>query len=98
MEADFAFRQAFVLCPRSPEAVFRYVSLLLGQKRLDEAILLAEAAVRLEEKPRPARVVPSHIEQDGSHKPIIESQSDPPRLLTQLGGLLEQLRRIKAPQ
>ena len=94
-EADFAFKQAFVLCPNSPEAVFRYVSFLLGQKRLDEAILLAEAAVRLEEKPGPARVVPSHIQEDGSHKPMIESRLDPARLLAQLGSLLEQLRRMK---
>src|SRR5215831_12442446 len=48
-ESDFAFRQAFVLCPTSPEAVFRYVSHLLGQKRLDEAILVAESAVKLEQ-------------------------------------------------
>ncbi len=94
-EADFAFRQAFVLCPGSPEAVFRYVSLLAGQKRLDDAILVAEAAVKLEEKPKPTRETPSHIQEDFSHKPMIQSRSGPPRLLTQLGSLLEQLRRMK---
>jgi len=97
-EADFAFRQAFVLCPASPEVIFRYINLLLGQKRLDEAILVVEAAVRLEEKPRPAPDLPSHIQENGSHKPMIESQSNPPRLLTQLGSLLEQLKRMKARQ
>src|SRR5204862_4897791 len=28
-EADFAHRQALALCPRSPEAVFRYVNFLV---------------------------------------------------------------------
>src|ERR1019366_6341572 len=36
-EADFAFRQAWALCPYSPEAVFRYVNFLLGQKRVADA-------------------------------------------------------------
>lgn len=82
-EADIAFRQAFVLCPASPEAVFRYINLLADQKRLDDAILVAEAAVRLEKKPRPPSETPEHIQEDLSRKPIIESR------------LLEQLRRMK---
>src|SRR5262249_29586522 len=94
-EADFAFRQAFVLCPGSPEAVYRYINLLAGQERLDDAILVVEAAVRLEEKPRPTRESSEQIEEDFSHKPMIQSQLNPPRLLTQLGSLLEQLRRMK---
>ena len=47
-EADFAFRQAFALCPRSAEAVFRYMTLLSGLGRLDDAILLVESALKLE--------------------------------------------------
>jgi hypothetical protein len=94
-EADFAFRQAFALYPSSPEVVFRYVSLLLAQKRLEDGISLAEAAVRLEEKPRPTHETFSHIQEDYSHKPVIESRSNPPRLLTQVGSLLEQLKRMK---
>jgi tetratricopeptide (TPR) repeat protein len=43
-EADFAFRQAFALCPSSPEAVFRYVNLLVEQKRFDDALLVTETA------------------------------------------------------
>ena len=95
-EADFAFRQAFALYPSSPEVVFRYVSLLLAQKRLEDGISLAEAAVRLEEKPRPTHETFSHIQEDYSHKAVIESRSNPPRLLTQVGSLLEQLKRMKA--
>ena len=37
-EADFAFRQAFAFCPYSPEAVFRYVKLLLQYRRFDDAL------------------------------------------------------------
>ena len=95
-EAEFAFRQAFVLCPSSPAAVFRYVNLLVGQKRLEDAISLVEAAVRLEEKPRPAPELPSHVQYEGAHRPMIPSRSNPERLLTQLGSLVEQLKKMKA--
>jgi len=94
-EADFAFRQSFVLCPTSPQAVFRYITLLVGQKRLDDAILLAEAAVRLQERSKPADETFSHIQEDGSHKPLVPSGSNPPRLPTQLGNLLERLKQMK---
>jgi hypothetical protein len=47
-EAEFAFRQAFALCPSSPEAVFRYVNLLIEEKRLEDAVLVAEAALKVE--------------------------------------------------
>jgi hypothetical protein len=42
--ADLAFRQAFALCPSSPEALYRYVSLLVDQKRFQDARRLAEVA------------------------------------------------------
>ncbi|HKS38152.1 MAG TPA: DUF2723 domain-containing protein, partial [Verrucomicrobiae bacterium] len=49
-EADYAFRQAFALCPASPEVVFRYTSLLVaqGQDRLDDAIVVVETALKVE--------------------------------------------------
>jgi hypothetical protein len=93
--ADFAFRQAFLLCPSSPEAVFRYINLLLGQKRLDEAILVTEVAVKVEEQTRPQAEPRAHIQEDFSHKPMVESQTSPPKLLTQLGNLLEQLKKMR---
>jgi hypothetical protein len=94
-EADFAFRQAFALCPETPEAAFRYVNLLVGQKRLDDAILIGEATVRLEEKQRPAPDTPAHIQEDFSHKPMVESMLNPPKLLTQLGSLVDRLKMMK---
>lgn len=46
-EADFAFRQAWALCPDSTEAVFGYVALLMEQKRVADALLVAETAAQL---------------------------------------------------
>jgi hypothetical protein len=47
-EADFAFKQAFALCPYSPEAVFRYVNFLMRQNRLADALLIAKTASQFE--------------------------------------------------
>ena len=44
--ADFAYRQAFALCPWAHEAVFRYEEFLKGQNRNEEAVTLVEAAAR----------------------------------------------------
>jgi hypothetical protein len=46
-EADFAFRQAWALCPYSPEPVYRYVNFLVEQERVDDAILVADTAMNL---------------------------------------------------
>jgi hypothetical protein len=45
--ADLAFRQSFALCPTSPEAVFRYVNLLIQAGRVDDALRLARTAEKL---------------------------------------------------
>jgi hypothetical protein len=45
-EADFAFRQAWALCPDSIETVLRYVALLMEQKRVADALLVAETAAQ----------------------------------------------------
>jgi hypothetical protein len=47
--ADFAFRQAFALCPYSAEAVYRYVNLLLSENRVVDALLIAETAAKMPE-------------------------------------------------
>ena len=46
-EADFAYRQAWALCPYSSEAVFRYVELLMSRQQKSDALLIAETAVRV---------------------------------------------------
>jgi tetratricopeptide (TPR) repeat protein len=48
MEADLAFRQAFALCPSSPEALFRYARLLLQSNRTDDALLVAQTGLKLD--------------------------------------------------
>jgi len=45
---DLAFRQAFALCPYSPEAVYRYTQFLMSVQRLDDALLIAESAARID--------------------------------------------------
>jgi tetratricopeptide (TPR) repeat protein len=47
-EADFAFRQAFAMCPSSPEALFRYINLLVQQGRVDDGLLLAQTAANID--------------------------------------------------
>jgi tetratricopeptide (TPR) repeat protein len=47
-EAEFAFKQAFAFCPYSPEAVFRYVNLLLGMRRFDDAYVIASTCLKLD--------------------------------------------------
>ena len=49
-EADFAFRQAFALCPTSSEALYRYVNLLVSLNRADDARLLTETSLELDPK------------------------------------------------
>jgi hypothetical protein len=44
-EAAQAYAAAMDICPYNPEAVFPYVSLLLGQQRPEEALAVAQSAV-----------------------------------------------------
>ncbi len=47
-EAEFAFKQAYAYCPYSPEAIFRYINLLIAMGRVDEAILMATTSQKLD--------------------------------------------------
>lgn len=47
-EAEFAFKQAYAFCPYSPEALFRWVNLLLTTGRIDDALLLANTSQKLD--------------------------------------------------
>jgi hypothetical protein len=44
-EADFAYRQAWVLCPYSPEAIFGYTTFLMNRQKKADAKLLLEASL-----------------------------------------------------
>jgi hypothetical protein len=45
--ADFAFRQAWALCPYSSETVFRYVAFLMSEGRTADALLITETAAQM---------------------------------------------------
>lgn len=45
-QAEEAFRIANQICPSSPEAVFRYVNLLLRQGRWEDAVPLVQSALK----------------------------------------------------
>src|SRR4029453_5380640 len=47
-EAEFAFKQAYAFCPYSPEAVFRYINLLISMGRVDDARLIAITSRKLD--------------------------------------------------
>ena len=46
--ADLAFRQSYAICPASPEAIWRYVNLLLSRQRTDDAIALVKTSLHLD--------------------------------------------------
>jgi hypothetical protein len=46
--ADLAFRQGYAICPVSPEAIWRYVNLLSGRQRFDDAILIVKTSLHLD--------------------------------------------------
>ena len=66
--ADFAFRQAYSLCPGSPEPLYRYVNLLLAGNRLDEAILLAETNLKFEPDNTQIKDLIEQLKKFKSHK------------------------------
>lgn len=46
--ADLAFRQGYAICPISPEAIWRYVNLLVSRQRFDDAILIVKTSLHLD--------------------------------------------------
>jgi hypothetical protein len=70
LEADFAFRQAFALCPVSPEAIYRYVNLLVQLNRIDDTLLIARTAQRLSPKDSQLQNLITELERIRSAKPM----------------------------
>jgi len=68
-EAEFAFKQAYAYCPYSPEAVFRYINLLLGLQRVDEAYLIAKTSRKLDPYNGSMRDLVNQLEQMRQHRP-----------------------------
>lgn len=61
-ESDYAFRQAFALCPSNPEAVYRYVNFLMGEKRYDDARLVTRTARKLDPRNEPLNSLFSQLQ------------------------------------
>jgi thioredoxin-like negative regulator of GroEL len=47
-EADFAFRQAIAMAPANPEAVIRFINLLISPDRVSDSLLVVDEARKLE--------------------------------------------------
>jgi tetratricopeptide (TPR) repeat protein len=47
-EADFAFKQSFAFCPYSPEAVYKYVNLLINVNRSQDAQDIVRTAIKFD--------------------------------------------------
>jgi hypothetical protein len=60
-QAEEAFRLANEICPWSPEAVFRYVNLLLAQGRLEDALRVADNGVRADSGNQQMRALSDQI-------------------------------------
>jgi len=65
-EADFAFRQAFALCPYSPEAVFRSTTFLSQNNRMKDALLIAASASAVDPKNSEIRNLVQHLKASGT--------------------------------
>jgi tetratricopeptide (TPR) repeat protein len=61
-EADFAFKQAFIYCPYSPETLSRYASLLAQTGRFEDAILLAKTSQGFDEEGSFAQTLVDQLE------------------------------------
>jgi hypothetical protein len=66
--ADFAYRQAWALCPTSPDAVFRYTNLLAKQKRNSDALLVASTCLKLDPNNTQIKNLASQLQRNGSAK------------------------------
>jgi tetratricopeptide (TPR) repeat protein len=47
-EAEFAFKQSFAFCPYSPEAVFKYVNLLVNLGRMKDAMRVCLTGIKFD--------------------------------------------------
>jgi hypothetical protein len=65
---DFAFRQAWALCPTSLEAVFRYTNFLLKQNRNSDALLVASTCLKLDPNNVQVKNLVSQLQQFRSTK------------------------------
>ena len=66
--ADFAFRQAWALCPTSPDVVFRYTNFLVKQKRNSDALVVASTCLKLDPNNTQIKNLARQLQRNGSAK------------------------------
>ncbi len=89
-EAEFAFKQSFAFCPYSPEAVYKYVQLLLSMGRMPDALLIAETSLKWDTG---NQALMSLVNQLKSMRPnMAQYQAQVSQLNTQLAGLEAEFR------
>ncbi|HYV33209.1 MAG TPA: hypothetical protein VEO53_19130, partial [Candidatus Binatia bacterium] len=96
-EAEFSFKQAYAFCPYSPEALFRYINLLLSSGRLDDALLIANTSQKLD--PFNGQIEnlifelkKIKVQQGGAAPPGAATSADPAALQAQLAPLEQQFK------
>jgi thioredoxin-like negative regulator of GroEL len=95
-EAEFAFKQAYAFCPYSPEALFRWVNLLITTGRTDDALLIATTSQKLD--PFNGQIENLILElkriklQQGGMAPPAPVPSDPGAIMAQLAPLEQQFK------
>jgi thioredoxin-like negative regulator of GroEL len=95
-EAEFAFKQAYAFCPYSPEALFRWVNLLITTGRTDDALLIATTSQKLD--PFNAQIEGLILElkriklQQGGMAPPAPVPADPSAIMAQLAPLEQQFK------
>jgi len=82
-EAEFAFKQAFAYCPYSPEAVFHFMTLLLTQNRIDDAILILKTCQKLDPYNGQITDAINQLEQSKKGAPIAQALAQAQQFLTQ---------------
>jgi Flp pilus assembly protein TadD len=89
-EADFAFRQAFAFCPFSPEAVFRYTTLLASVGRLQDAEMIIDTALRFDRENATLQSWANQVKSAGQNSGPLQTQLIPGQ--QQMAQLEQQFR------
>jgi tetratricopeptide (TPR) repeat protein len=77
-EAEFAFKQSFAYCPFSPEAVYKYVTLLVNVGRAKDAQLIADTSLTWDPDNAGLRALAENVAQIVQSQQQLSQQSGAP--------------------
>lgn len=89
-EAEFSFKQAYAFCPYSPEAIFRYINLLVSIGRIDDARLIAKTSQLLDPFNPQMRSLIEELDRIRASQAGIPQQSQPVAVTPPAAGQLPQ--------